>query len=151
MHPTAAYDLAQIGLNNDQIEVYLSMLWKLAKVNGDSYPPKMRRKQEKLFQRQKSAIEDILSEGGVSQVLKFASTVSKADLVGEVMADLDQPMTTQLSEICDVGQLIYTMHPTAAYDLAQIGLNNDQIEVYLSMLWKLAKVNGDSYPPKMRA
>jgi hypothetical protein len=32
-----------------------------------------------------------LSEGGVSQVLKFASTVSKADLVGEVMADLDQP------------------------------------------------------------
>jgi hypothetical protein len=24
------------------------------------------------------------------------------------------PMTTQLSEICDVGQLIYTMHPTAA-------------------------------------
>jgi hypothetical protein len=51
----------------------------------------------------------------------------------------------------DVGQLIYTMHPTAAYDLAQIGLNNDQIEVYLSMLWKLAKVNGDSYPPKMRA
>jgi hypothetical protein len=116
------------------------------------------RKQEKLFQRQKSAIEDILSEGGVSRVLKFASTVSKADLVGEVMADLDQPefdaallpalldkpnhklaenhspMTTQLSEICDVGQLIYTMHPTAAYDLAQIDLNNDQIEVYLSML-----------------
>jgi hypothetical protein len=45
------------------------------------------RKQEKLFQRQKSAIEDILSEGGVSRVLKFASTVSKADLVGEVMAD----------------------------------------------------------------
>jgi hypothetical protein len=38
-----------------------------------------------------TAIEDILSEGGVSQVLKFASTVSKADLVGEVMADLDQP------------------------------------------------------------
>jgi hypothetical protein len=37
------------------------------------------RKQEKLFQRQKSAIEDILSEGGVSQVLKFASTVSNAD------------------------------------------------------------------------
>jgi hypothetical protein len=32
-----------------------------------------------------------LSEGGVSRVLKFASTVSKADLVGEVMADLDQP------------------------------------------------------------
>ena len=49
------------------------------------------RKQEKLFQRQKSAIEDILSEGGVSQVLEFASTVSKAGLVGEVMADLDQP------------------------------------------------------------
>jgi hypothetical protein len=24
-------------------------------------------------------------------------------------------MTTQLSEICDVGQLIYTMHPTAAW------------------------------------
>jgi hypothetical protein len=45
----------------------------------------------KLFQRQKSAIEDILSEGGVSQVLEFASTVSKAGLVGEVMADLDQP------------------------------------------------------------
>jgi hypothetical protein len=49
------------------------------------------RKQEKLFQRQKSAIEDILSEGGVSQVLKFASTVSNADPIGKVMADLDQP------------------------------------------------------------
>jgi hypothetical protein len=49
-------------------------------------------------------------------------------------AENHPPMTTQLSEICDVGQLIYTMHPTAAYDLAQIDLNNDQIEVYLSML-----------------
>jgi hypothetical protein len=34
---------------------------------------------------------DILSEGGVSQVLKFASTVSNADPIGKVMADLDQP------------------------------------------------------------
>jgi hypothetical protein len=32
-----------------------------------------------------------LSEGGISQVLKFALTVSKAGLVGEVMADLDLP------------------------------------------------------------
>jgi hypothetical protein len=30
-------------------------------------------------------------------------------------AENHSPMTTQLSEICDVGQLIYTMHPTAAY------------------------------------
>jgi hypothetical protein len=49
------------------------------------------RKQAKLFQIQKSAIEDLLRGGGVSQVLKFASTSPKAGLVGEVMADLDQP------------------------------------------------------------
>jgi hypothetical protein len=35
-------------------------------------------------------------------------------------AENHSPMTTQLSEICDVGQLIYTMHPTAAYDLARL-------------------------------
>jgi hypothetical protein len=71
------------------------------------------RKQEKLFQRQKSAIEDILSEGGVSQVLEFASTVSKAETdayLGELgflepvdslflplEAENHSPMTTQLS------------------------------------------------------
>ncbi len=47
--------------------------------------------QEKLFQIRKSAIGDILGEGGIPQVLEFASTVSNAHLVGEVMADLDQP------------------------------------------------------------
>jgi hypothetical protein len=66
-----------------------------------------------------------------------ASTTLRGKLLSDHCLDLseqDRPMTTQLSEICDVGQLIYTMHPTAAYDPAQIGLNNDQIEVYLSML-----------------
>jgi hypothetical protein len=47
--------------------------------------------QEKLFQIRKSAIGDILGEGGLPQVLEFASTVSNAHLVGEVMADLDLP------------------------------------------------------------
>lgn len=47
--------------------------------------------QEKLFQIRKTAIGDILEEGGLAQVLKFASTVSNTHLVGEVLADLDQP------------------------------------------------------------
>ena len=47
--------------------------------------------QEKLFQIRKAAIEDILGEGGIPQVLEFASTVSSAHLVGEVLGDLDQP------------------------------------------------------------
>lgn len=46
--------------------------------------------QEKLFQIRKVAVEDILHEGGLPQVLKFASTVSNAHLVGEVLADFDQ-------------------------------------------------------------
>lgn len=54
--------------------------------DGDS-----QEEQEKLFQTRKSAIEDILGEGGIPQVLEFASSVSNAGLVGEVMADLDQP------------------------------------------------------------
>ncbi len=47
--------------------------------------------QEKLFQIRKAAIGDILGEGGLPQVLAFASTVSNAHLVGEVLADLDKP------------------------------------------------------------
>ncbi|GAA66418.1 hypothetical protein [Pseudoalteromonas sp. BSi20429] len=58
----------------------------LYEVDGD-----WEEKQEKLFQIRKSAIRDILGEGGIPQVLKFASTVPNAHLVGEVMADLDQP------------------------------------------------------------
>lgn len=46
---------------------------------------------EKLIQIRKSAIGDILAEGGLPQVLEFASTVSNAHLVGEALADLDQP------------------------------------------------------------
>ena len=47
--------------------------------------------QEKLFKIRKAAIEDILSEGGLPLVLEFASTVSDAHLVGEVLADMDRP------------------------------------------------------------
>ncbi len=54
--------------------------------DGDS-----REEQEKLFQTRKTAIGGILSEGGVPQVLEFASTVSNADLVGKVLADWKQP------------------------------------------------------------
>jgi hypothetical protein len=46
--------------------------------------------QEKLFQIRKAAIDDILNEGGIPLVLEFASTVSNAHLVGEVLADMDQ-------------------------------------------------------------
>jgi len=47
--------------------------------------------QKKLFQIRKTAIEDILGEGGIPQVLEFASTVSNTQVVGEVLGDLDQP------------------------------------------------------------
>lgn len=47
--------------------------------------------QEKLFQRRKAAIGDILGEGGLPLVLDFAKTVTNAHLVGEVLADMDQP------------------------------------------------------------
>ncbi|RUO31638.1 hypothetical protein CWE12_01165 [Aliidiomarina sedimenti] len=47
--------------------------------------------QEKLFQIRKAAIGDILSEGGLPLVLKFASSVPNAHLVGDVLADMDQP------------------------------------------------------------
>ncbi len=47
-------------------------------------------KQKKLFQIRKTAIEDILNEGGISQVLEFASTVSNTRIVGEVLGALDQ-------------------------------------------------------------
>jgi len=46
--------------------------------------------QEKLFQMRTAAITDILAEGGLPQVLEFALTVSNANLVGEVLAALDQ-------------------------------------------------------------
>ncbi|MGP9417307.1 hypothetical protein ACT3R4_18170 [Halomonas sp. AOP7-E1-9] len=47
--------------------------------------------QEKLFQIRKAAIEDILAEGGLPKVLEFARTVTNAHLVGDVLADMDQP------------------------------------------------------------
>jgi len=47
--------------------------------------------QEKLFQIRKAAIGDVLGEGGLPQVLEFVMTVSNAHLVGEVLADLNQP------------------------------------------------------------
>lgn len=49
-----------------------------------------RKEQEKLFQIRKNAVEDILAEGGLPQVIKFASSVSNSHLVGEVLADLGQ-------------------------------------------------------------
>ena len=50
-----------------------------------------REEQEKLFQIRKAAIGDILGEGGLPQVLEFAKTVTNAHLVGDVLADMDQP------------------------------------------------------------
>lgn len=50
-----------------------------------------RDEQEKLFQIRKAAIGDILDEGGIHLVLEFASTVSNAHLVGEVLADFNHP------------------------------------------------------------
>ena len=47
--------------------------------------------QEKLFQIRKSAIREILENGGLPQVIEFASTVSNTHRIGEVLADLDQP------------------------------------------------------------
>jgi hypothetical protein len=55
-------------------------------IDGDTHE-----EQEKLFQIRKSAIRAILAEGGLPLVLEFASTVSNANTVGEVMADLDRP------------------------------------------------------------
>lgn len=49
-----------------------------------------REKQEKLFQLRKSAIEDILTEGGIDKVLEFSSKVKNSHLVGEVLADFDR-------------------------------------------------------------
>ena len=46
--------------------------------------------QEKLFQRRKVAIENILGEGGLPQVLEFAGTVTNAHTVGDVLADIDR-------------------------------------------------------------
>lgn len=45
----------------------------------------------KLFQIRKAAIRDILNEGGIPLVLEFSSTISNAYLVGDVLADMDQP------------------------------------------------------------
>ncbi len=59
--------------------------------DADAYLYNIDGEQEKLFQIRKSAIRDILAEGGLSRVLEFASTVSNANTVGEVMADFDQP------------------------------------------------------------
>jgi len=49
----------------------------------------LREEQEKLFQVRKAAIEDILTEGGIDQVLEFSSKVKNPRLVGEVLADFD--------------------------------------------------------------
>lgn len=55
---------------------------------GDGDPQE---EQEKLFQKRKAAVVDILGEGGLSQVIKFAKTVANSHLVGDVLADIDQP------------------------------------------------------------
>lgn len=47
--------------------------------------------EDKLFQRRKAAIEDLLREGGIPLVLEFSSTVSNTQVVGSVLADMDQP------------------------------------------------------------
>lgn len=47
--------------------------------------------QEKLFQIRKAAIGDILTEGSLPLVLEFASSVSNAHLVGDALADMNQP------------------------------------------------------------
>jgi hypothetical protein len=45
--------------------------------SDDEVDGSQQEKQNKLFQIRKTAIENILNEGGISQVLEFASTVSK--------------------------------------------------------------------------
>ncbi|PSU75279.1 hypothetical protein [Photobacterium phosphoreum] len=47
-------------------------------------------KQEKLFQVRKTAIEDILTEGGINKVLEFSAEVKNSYLIGEVLADFDR-------------------------------------------------------------
>lgn len=42
-----------------------------------------------MFQLRKTAIEDILTEGGIAKVLEFSSKVKSSYLVGEVLADFD--------------------------------------------------------------
>jgi len=46
---------------------------------------------ENLFQLRKKAVQDILGEGDLSQVLEFSWTVSYPNRVGEILADLDRP------------------------------------------------------------
>ena len=46
--------------------------------------------QEKLLQDRKDAVAEILGEGGIAQVLEFATTVKNSDLVGAVLADFDR-------------------------------------------------------------
>lgn len=58
----------------------------LYEVDGDSKEEK-----EKLFQIRKAAIEDILSEGDLPQVLEFVRTVTDAHHVGDVLAHIDRP------------------------------------------------------------
>ena len=45
-------------------------------------------KEERLIQRRKSAVSDILNEGGLSRVLEFASTVPDAASVGHALAEI---------------------------------------------------------------
>jgi hypothetical protein len=58
--------------------------------SDDEVDGSQQEKQNKLFQIRKTAIENILNEGGISQVLEFASTVSNTRIVGEVLGALDQ-------------------------------------------------------------
>jgi len=50
--------------------------------NGD-----WKEEQDKLFEIRKTAVEDILGEGGLPKILEFASMVSNSHIVGEVLAD----------------------------------------------------------------
>jgi len=45
--------------------------------------------QEKLFEIRKTAIADILAEGGLPKIIEFVSTVSNSSIVGQVLADFD--------------------------------------------------------------
>lgn len=48
-------------------------------------------KQAKLLQIRKLAVKDILTEGGIKQVIEFSSKVKNSHIVGEVLADFNRP------------------------------------------------------------
>lgn len=69
-----------------------SLLYRRLFSESDSYlyEGDWREEQEKLFQVRKTAIEDILTEGGFDKLLEFSSKVKKPHLVGEVLADFNR-------------------------------------------------------------